>query len=38
MKKKASLGFTMLIALIVVCCGAAVLSVAGNSKYNAKTE
>ena len=38
MKKKASIGFTVIIALIVVCCGAAVLSVASNSKYNAKTE
>lgn len=38
MKKKANIGFTVLIALIIVCCGAAVLSVAGNSKYNAKTE
>lgn len=38
MKKKANIGFTVLIALIVVCCGAAVLSVAGNSKYNAKIE
>ena len=38
MKKKASIGFTAIIALIVVCCGAAVLSVASNSKYNSKTE
>lgn len=38
MKKKASIGFTALIALIIVCCGAAVLSISGNSKYNAKTE
>ena len=38
MKKKASIGFTASIALIVVCCGAAVLSVASNSKYNSKTE
>lgn len=38
MKKKANIGFTVLIALIVVCCGAAVLSIAGNSKYNAKIE
>ena len=38
MKKKASIGFTVLIALIIVCCGAAVLSVASGSKYNAKTE
>lgn len=38
MKKKANIGFTVLIALIIVCCGAAVLSVAANSKYNAKTE
>lgn len=38
MKKKANIGFTVLIALIIVCCGAAVLSIAGNSKYNAKTE
>ena len=38
MKKKASIGFTVLIALIIVCCGAAVLSIASGSKYNAKTE
>lgn len=38
MKKKANIGFTVLIALIIVCCGATVLSIAGNSKYNAKTE
>lgn len=38
MKKKANIAFTALVALIVVCCGAAVLSVAANSKYNAKTE
>ena len=36
MKKKANIGFTVLIALIIVCCGAAVLSI--GSKYNAKTE
>lgn len=38
MKKKANLNFVALIALLVVCCGAAVLSVASNSKYNAKSE
>lgn len=38
MKKNANISFTVLIALIVVCCGAAVLSVAENSRYNAKTE
>ena len=38
MKKKASIGFTVIIALIIVCCGAAVLSIASGSKYNAKTE
>ena len=38
MKKKASIGFTIIIALIIVCCGAAVLSIASGSKYNAKTE
>ena len=38
MKKKANIGFAVLIALIIVCCGAAVLSVASGSKYNAKTE
>ena len=38
MKKKASIGFTVIIALIIVCCGAAVLSVASGSKYNAKSE
>ena len=38
MKKSASIGFTVLIALIIVCCGAAVLSLASGSKYNAKTE
>lgn len=38
MKKRANIGFTAFIALIVVCCGAAVLSIAGNSKYNAKIE
>ena len=38
MKKKGSIGFTVIIALIIVCCGAAVLSIASGSKYNAKTE
>ena len=38
MKKKANIGFAVLIALIIVCCGAAVLSVASGSKYNAKIE
>ena len=38
MKKKASIGFTVIIALIIVCCGTAVLSIASGSKYNAKTE
>lgn len=38
MKKEANIGFTVLVALVVICCGAAVLSVASNSKYNAKTE
>lgn len=38
MKKKANLSFTVLIALLVICCGAALLTVVGNSKYNAKSE
>ena len=38
MKKKANIGFTVLVALIIVCCGAAVLSIASGSKYNAKSE
>lgn len=38
MKKKGNISFVAFIALIVVCCGAAVLAVASNSKYNAKKE
>lgn len=38
MKKRANLSFVVLIALLVVCCGAALLTVAGNSKYNSKSE
>lgn len=38
MKKRANLSFTVLVALLVVCCGAALLAVAGNSKYNTKSE
>ena len=38
MKKEANIGFTVLVALVVICCGAAVLSIASNSKFNAKTE
>jgi len=38
MKKKANIGFTSLISLVIICCGAAVLSIAVNSKFNAKTE
>ena len=38
MKKKGNISFVAFTALIVVCCGAAVLSVASNSKYNAKKE
>ena len=38
MKKKGNLSFTVMFALVIVCCGAAVLSVASTSKYNAKSE
>lgn len=38
MKKKGNISFVALVALIVVCCGAAVLAVAANTKYNAKSE
>ena len=38
MKKKGNISFVALTALIVVCCGAAVLTIAGNTKYNSKTE
>lgn len=38
MKKRANLSFTVMIALLVVCCGAALLAVAGSSKYNSKSE
>lgn len=38
MKKKGSIGFTVIIALIIVCCGAAVLSIASGSKYNTRSE
>ena len=38
MKKKGNIGFTVFIALIILCCGAAILSVISNSKYNTKTE
>lgn len=38
MKKKGTIGFTLLVSLLVVCCGAAVLFVATESKYNTKDE
>lgn len=38
MKKKANIGFTVMVALLVICCGGAVLNIASGSRYNAKTE
>lgn len=38
MKKKGNISFVAFAALIVVCCGAALLTVASSSKYNAKKE
>lgn len=38
MRKEGNISFVVLVALLVVCCGAAIFSVASNSRYNAKTE
>lgn len=38
MKKRASISFAVFTALIVICCGAALLNVGMSSKYNTKTE
>ena len=38
MKKRGNISFVAFAALIVVCCGAALLTVASGSKYNAKKE
>ena len=38
MKKKGNISFVAFTALIVVCCGAALLTVASKSSYNAKRE
>lgn len=38
MKKRANISFAVFTALIVICCGAALVNVGISSKYNAKTE
>lgn len=38
MKKKANIAFTVLIALIVICAGTAIFSIASTGRYNAMTE
>ena len=38
MKKKANICFTVLVSLIIVCCGAAVISISANSRFNTKIE
>lgn len=38
MKKKANMSFAVFTALLVICCGAALINVSISSKYNSKTE
>lgn len=38
MKKRGNISFVVLVALMVVCCGAAVINIASGSKHNSKTE
>jgi hypothetical protein len=38
MKKKGNLTFVALVSLLAICCGAAILNLSANSKYNAKTD
>lgn len=38
MKKKANISFAVFTALLVICCGAALINVSMSSKYNSKTE
>ena len=38
MKKKGNIAFTLVVALLVVCGGAAILNIASTGRYNAKTE
>lgn len=38
MKKRANMSFTVFVALLVVCCGAALINISVSSKYNSKTE
>ncbi len=38
MKKKGNISFVVLVALLVVCCGAVIINIASSSKYNSKTE
>ena len=38
MKKRANMSFTIFVALLVVCCGAALINISVSSKYNSKTE
>lgn len=38
MKKKGNISFAAFTALIVICCGAAILAVSSSSKYNGKKE
>lgn len=38
MKKKGNIAFSVLVALLVICGGAAMINVASSSRYNARTE
>ncbi len=38
MRKRGNISFTLLVSLVVICCGAAILNIAISSKYNSKTE
>ena len=38
MKKRANLSFAVFTALLVICCGAALINISVSSKYNSKTE
>ena len=38
MKKRANISFAVFTALLVICCGAALINISVSSKYNSKTE
>ncbi|MBS7306113.1 MAG: hypothetical protein KIG39_05570 [Lachnospiraceae bacterium] len=38
MKRRANMSFAVFVALLVICCGAALINISISSKYNSKTE